>query len=205
MPPPDRLLLSPQRAGRLSYELRRGRGPELARRRGVIGLSLFSIASIGLVALYQSGVLRRLPDVPGRWFDAEDVAAVPDAYRAGLGDAFLGLGSYAATAALAAAGERHRAVSHPWLPLALLAKVTADATVALNLTRYQWRRSRAFCIWCLLTTAATLASLPLAVPEAVAAIQQLRPGSRLRDRRPERSRARQRHVGTWGAAPARHR
>ncbi len=135
---------------------------------------MFSIASIGLVALYQSGVLRRLPDLPGRWFDADDVDAIPDAYQAGLGDAFLGVGSYAVTAALAAAGEKHRAKSHPWLPLALLAKVVSDTLVAGKLTRYQWTHCRAFCIWCLLTSAATLASLPLAVPEAVEATHELR-------------------------------
>lgn len=174
----SRFLLSPRRARRLSRQLRRVQDPDLDRRRAVIALSLLSLGSTGLVALYQSGVIRHLPELPGRWLDADDVDAAPEAYRAGVGDAFLGLNSYAITALLAAAGGRRRAERHPWLPLLLLGKVVADTVIAGRLAQYQWSRFRAFCMWCLVTTAATAATVPLALPEALAALAASRPRPR---------------------------
>ncbi len=47
----------------LSKELRTGAGDFLEERRGVIGLSLTAIGCMGLIALYQTGMIRRLPDL----------------------------------------------------------------------------------------------------------------------------------------------
>ena len=71
-------------------------------------------------------------------------------------------------------GAKNRAETRPWLPLALLAKTTADAAQAAKLTIDQWTKHKAFCFWCLLAAAATFAALPLAVPEAVEAVDHLR-------------------------------
>ena len=95
----------------LSRELRQGNSPDLARRRWAIGLS-FAGATIGMVvSAYQAGLLKRLPDIlPGRIFDAERVDASDYAYRRlQVPDGFLMVLTYAATAALLAAGGRDRA------------------------------------------------------------------------------------------------
>jgi hypothetical protein len=55
---------SSARAETVSDDLRRGSGPLLRRRRRVFGLSLASAGSLGLVALYQMGILEHLPDPP---------------------------------------------------------------------------------------------------------------------------------------------
>jgi len=91
-------------------------------------------------------------------------------------DAVLGLGSYAVTLGLAAMGGEDRAARRPWLPLALGAKVTFDALQAGRLAFGQWPRHRAFCSWCLLAAGATFAALPLAVPEAIEAWNNLTRG-----------------------------
>jgi hypothetical protein len=74
---------------------------------------------------------------------------------------------------LAAMGGKDRAAIHPWIPLALLAKTAADTAQAARLTIDQWTKHKAFCLWCLLAATATFVSLPLAVPEAIVALQQL--------------------------------
>lgn len=159
----------------LSAELRRGRGPYLARRRAVAGLSLVAIGAMGMIALYQLGLIEHLPDPPLPFFDADAVDASAEAYaRLAMPDGALGLGSYAATLGLAAAGGAARATDQPWLPLPLAAKVGLDAAVAGKLTADQWTRHRAFCAWCLLASAATCASVPLVLPEARAAWRRLR-------------------------------
>lgn len=158
----------------LSRELRLGSGPFLARRRKVVALSLVAAGSMMPIALYQTGVIPHLPEPPLPMLDADAVDAAGEAYAIlATPDALLGLGSYAVTAGLAAMGGERRAETRPWVPLALAAKAVADAVVAAKLTRDQWTRHRAFCSWCLLAAGASVATVPLVVPEARAALRLL--------------------------------
>lgn len=161
-------------AKQLSHELRTGSGDFLEERRGVIALSLTAIGCMGLIALYQTGIIRRLPDLPLPLMDANKVDASEEAYeKFSTPDAFIGLGSYAITMGLAAMGGKNRATAQPLVPLALAAKASADALQAAKLTCDQWAKHKAFCIWCLIATGATFATVPLVLGEAVAAARQL--------------------------------
>src|SRR5919197_3271993 len=100
-----RLQLSEFGAGGLSRELRTGSGRHLWGRRRVLALSLVASASMGLIALYQMGLLKHLPEPPLPRLDADKVDASPEAYRnLATPDAVLGFLSYAVTMTLAAAG-----------------------------------------------------------------------------------------------------
>jgi hypothetical protein len=55
----------------------------------------------------------------------------------------------------------------------MLGKIMLDAAMAGKLTVDQWTKYRAFCFWCLLTTTATFAVLPFAIPESNAALRYL--------------------------------
>jgi len=159
----------------LSIELRTGKGPYLAQRRGIIACGLAAAGAMGLIALYQIGLIKHLPEPPFPGLDADKVDASDEAYSYfQTPDAFLGLGSYAATMGLAAIGGKNRAATRPWIPLLLFAKVLADAGQAGKLTADQWTKHRAFCFWCLLAATAAFVSLPLALPEAAAALEKLR-------------------------------
>ena len=170
-----RLQLSEFGAGGLSRELRTGSGRHLRGRRRVLALSLVASASMGLIALYQMGLLKHLPEPPLPRLDADKVDASPEAYRnLATPDAVLGFLSYAVTMTLAAAGGPRRPEDQPWLPLGLAAKAWLDAFQAARLTRDQWTKHRAFCFWCLLAAGATFAALPLTLPEAREALARLR-------------------------------
>ncbi len=159
----------------LSKQLREGESRFLEKRRGIVACGLAAAGAMGLITLYQIGLIKHLPEPPIPGFDADKVDASEEAYaHFKMGDAFIGLGSYAATMGLAAMGGRDRARTQPWIPLALLAKTSADAAQAARLTVDQWTKHKAFCFWCLLAAAATFAALPLAVPEAVEALRQTR-------------------------------
>jgi hypothetical protein len=165
----------------LSHELRHGSGRFLESRRCVVGLSLLAAGSMGLIALYQMGILKHLPEPRLPYLDADEVDAAPEACnRLGLPvpDAALGFVSYGTTLALAAAGGRDRADERPWIPLALAAKVGIDAVQAAKLTWEQWAKHRAFCSWCLLAASATFAAVPLVIPEARAALRSISGRSR---------------------------
>lgn len=161
----------------LSRELREGTGENLDRRRNLTKLALVAAGSMAVITLYQMGIIDHLPEPPLPGLDADKVDAAPEAYeKLDMPDAALGLVSYATTLALATMGGKDRAHSHPWIPLALAAKVTVDAAQAGKLTVEQWTEHRAFCSWCLLAAGATFAAVPLVFPEAKSALRELREG-----------------------------
>ncbi|ACH39018.1 hypothetical protein Gbem_2005 [Citrifermentans bemidjiense Bem] len=160
---------------KIRNELRNCKSRSLSRRRGIVGLSLVAAGSMGLIALYQTGIIRHIPEPPLPRFDADKVVASEEAYAMlHTPDALLGLTSFGATAALAAMEGKDRAAVHPWIPLALAAKLLLDASQAARLSTHQWTRHRAFCFWCLVASGATFASLPLALGETWEAFRQLK-------------------------------
>jgi uncharacterized membrane protein len=163
-----------ERARQLSHQWRQSSAGFLTERRATAALSAVALGAMTLIALYQLGILKHLPEPPLPGLDADRVDSSPEAYkRLGIPDAVLGAGSYAATMALAAVGNANRAQEQPWLPLALAAKAGFDVAQALRLTFVQWTRFRAFCFWCLLTAGTSFATAPLVFGEARAALREL--------------------------------
>lgn len=158
----------------LSEQLRQGTNEFLSRRRRIAGLALAAAGSMGLISLYQLGIMRHLPDPPLPGFDSDKVDAAAQAYsRLQSPDGPIGLGNYAATLGLAAMGGADRATEKPLIPLAMAAKVVFDALQAGKLTVDQVTKHRALCAWCLVAAGCTFATVPLAVPEARAALRNL--------------------------------
>lgn len=161
-------------AAELSRQLRCASGQFLPQRRATVALSLVAIGAMGLISLYQMGLLKHLPSPPLPGLDSDRVDSSPEAYsRFSTPDGTLALGSYAATLALAAMGGQDRARKQPWVPLALGAKVGFDVAQVLRMMLVQWRKYRAFCFWSLLAAAATVATVPLAFGESRAALSRL--------------------------------
>lgn len=159
---------------KLSHQLRTVDTEHLRGRRRVLQLALGAAGCMGVISLYQMGVIRHLPEPPLPRLNADAVDASAEAYaRLSTPDSVLGFASYAGTMVLAAMGGPDRARARPWLPLALGAKVAADAFQAGKLTIDQWAEHREFCSWCLLAAGLTFAALPAALPEARAALRTL--------------------------------
>ena len=163
----------PQKAEALGFSLRNDARKSLQRRRGIFGLLLTATASMSVVASYQLGMIKRLPDpLPG--FDSSKVTSSAKAYALlETPDAVLAIGSYAASMALVAAGSPDRAIGHPLLPIALATKVGFDAAVGIKYALGEWSKNRRLCFWCMVATCAAIASIPLAIPEARTALKRL--------------------------------
>jgi uncharacterized membrane protein len=162
-------------AERVSDDLRRGTGSFLEQRRWVAGLTSLASTALGVVGLYQFGVLRRVPEPSLPFLDADAVDASGEAYQQlKTPDAALGLVSAGVTLVLAGMGDRDRARTQPWVPLALAAKTSADAGGGLYLLAEQITKHRKVCSWCTVAALAQLATLPLALPEGRAALRRLR-------------------------------
>ncbi len=161
-------------ARELSSELRNDQSAKMRRRRAVLGLSSLGAASLGLIGLYQTGIIKHVPEPPLPYLDAEKVDASPEAYEwLSTPDAILGVASFGATMILTSMGGPERAKKQPYIPLALAAKTALDVFNAVRLTRDQWTKHRAFCIWCLVAASATFASVPFVIAEAVEAARNV--------------------------------
>lgn len=162
-------------AERVSDDLRRRTSPHLRRRRRQTAFMLGATAAMGVVSLYQTGLLRHLPDPPLPGFDSDRVDASGEAYETlKTPDGTLGIASYGVTLALVGMGGADRAGSQSWVPLLASAKLAYDGAGAAWLTAEQITKHRALCFYCLLASAATWAALAESVPEAKSAWQSLR-------------------------------
>ena len=158
----------------LSDELRSATSPDMRRRRWLVGLSLLGSTIGQIVTLYQVGIVKHLPDPPGGLFDSNRVNASTYAYkRLQMPDAVLMIGTYAATAALAASGGKDRAERTPLLPVALAAKTLFDVATNLQLAREEWQENRALCAYCQTASALSLVSAVLAMPEGIRGVRAL--------------------------------
>lgn len=165
-------------ARQLSHELREETSSDLTRRRWIVGLSVAGVAAGIAVTLYQTGIIKHLPDPPLPFLDSDRVDASDYAYsRMYSPDAPIMITSYGITTLLATMGGKNRAQEMPFAPLALFAKTLADMAINLELTREEWKEQRAFCSYCQASTLISFASVALAAPEAFKAVQTLLDGS----------------------------
>jgi uncharacterized membrane protein len=156
-------------AERIRTALREGDGPSLYRRRRIAALATVGLVDFGLISLYQIGVLRRLPDLPGDLFDSNQVNAAEAAYRLGLPDGTTGAGLYAALLMAASAGGSRETGRRPLFSKVLLGLALSGAAAAAV---YLWEmifRQRKACPYCLVGAAVNFTILPLAWREAIEA------------------------------------
>lgn len=148
--------------------------PDMTRRRWIIGLSLLGTLAGQIVGLYQTGIIKHLPDPPLPVFDSDKVDASTYAYkRLDTPDAFLMILTYGLTTALAAVGGKDRARRSPALPIAMGVKILLDAGLNFQLASEEWAENKALCAYCQTATLASLVSLALAAPEVASAVRAL--------------------------------
>ncbi len=152
----------------LSHQLREESSPDLQKRRIGIGLSLAGAVIAGVVTAYQTGLIKRLPDIlPGKVWDAEKVDASDYAYSMlQQPDAPMMIVTYGLTAMAFAAGGKDRVRDNPALPLAAAVKATYDLVTCLKLGQEEWQQNKALCSWCQVATFISAATALLTLPEA---------------------------------------
>ncbi len=154
----------------VSDALRRGESPYLRARRRTAGLQLGTAATLGVVALYQFGLLRSVPEPPLPGLDADRVDASGEAYvMLVTPDSTIGIASAGVSLILAGMGGADRYEKQPWIPLLLLAKSLADAAGGTYLFAEQVTKHRRVCSWCTASAGLLLATVPAVLPEARAA------------------------------------
>ncbi len=109
-----------------------------------------ALATLAVVALFQSGAIDSLPDPPGEIFDSERITLSKMAHPAGISDSYLGLASYGTTLTLLLLAEKCG-----WARRVLGAKLVMDAGAAgFNAVRQVVKFGK-LCSWCTATALAT--------------------------------------------------
>ncbi len=136
------------------------------RRRGwLMAVAALAAVDAVIVGLRQTGIIRRLPEPPGRIWDTNRVVTAPVAYALGVPDAPVAAVTYLALIGFAARLGGRSPRRRPWSALGLAA---GTAGAAAGAAFYLWdmlAREKKLCPYCLGTATATMAMVPLALPE----------------------------------------
>lgn len=143
------------------------------RRRMIVGISLAGMTSIVPVVLYQTGIIRHLPDPAIGNFNSDKVNGSPTAFGYGGPDGPLTLLSHAVNLSLASFGPPKRSERRPWLPVVAATLAAAQAAVATRYLFYQIPKvDRAWCPYCIADALMHMATFALTLPEALRALRR---------------------------------
>lgn len=158
----------------LREQLQHGTAADLGRRRAIVALSLLGMASMAVVSLLQTGVVKHLPDPPLESFDSDRVNSSDLAYQLGTPDGTLSLAGLAMNVPLAGFGGADRAQVKPYVPIAAMVKSGLEA-VAAGWYFYQMpSKEKKWCAYCIAGAIANVGIFALTVPEALKAIAAIR-------------------------------
>lgn len=153
--------------------LRNEQSEDLNRRRKLIALSALGLVDFSIISLYQTGVIRHMPDLPHPLFASDEVNAAKDAYMFGVPDGPISAVVYGLTMVLAAAGGSEKADRSPIMDVALGATVAGNAAGALYYLQNMLFKQKKICLYCVTGAAINLASAVLIAPTVIKSIKNL--------------------------------
>ena len=146
----------------ISRTLRTDRNPALRSKRRIVALSALGLLDFSLISLYQTGVIKHLPDLPGDLFDSDFVNGSDEAYQLGAPDAPISAVIYGLTMVLATAGGTEKTGRHPAFDLLLGATLLVNAGGAANYLVNMVTKQKKVCLYCVTGAAINFASLAVA-------------------------------------------
>lgn len=159
------------RTAAIRQELLTGTGADLEKRRKLVALSAIGIVDFAVITLYQSGVIKRLPELPFSAFDSNKVNADTKAYQMGAPDAAISALTYAATMVLSTWGGSKESGRSAETDVLLGATVAGNAGGALYYLYDMAFNQKKICPYCLIGAGINLASAVIAAPLFVKGIK----------------------------------
>lgn len=158
---------------KIRNSLREDSSEEMKRRRKIICLSTIGLADFSLISLYQTGVIKRLPDLPFSIFDTNKVNASKSAYKLGVPDGPISSLAYSATMVLASAGGSESAGRKPVFDAALGATVAGNAIGAVVYLYDMIFKQKKICVYCITGAAINVASAIIIAPVILKSLKKL--------------------------------
>lgn len=155
------------------HQLRKGKSKSLRRRRTIALLSVFGILDFIVISLYQIGVIRHMPDVPGKIFDSDKANGSKDAYVMGVPDGPISLFLYALNIVLASAGGSRTSGRHPIFDIlsggVIFGSVLGGIHYMLNMIFKQQKA----CVYCIFGALLNFAMIPPLMPELRKSLREI--------------------------------
>ncbi|HEV7333620.1 MAG TPA: vitamin K epoxide reductase family protein [Flavisolibacter sp.] len=153
--------------------LRNDHSEDLDRKRRLTLLSAIGLVDFSIISLYQTGVIKRLPDIPHPLFDSNKVNAAEDAYMMGAPDGPISAVVYALTMVLASAGGSEKTGRSPVWDAVLGAAVAGNAAGALYYLQNMIFRQKKICLYCVAGAAINIASAIIIAPTVMKSVKRL--------------------------------
>jgi uncharacterized membrane protein len=152
----------------------RGKGDDnLSRRKKLMLLSAIGLVDFSIISLYQTGVIRHLPDLPFKVFDSDGVNGAKDAYMMGVPDAPVSALTYAATMVLASAGGTQQSGRKPIADIALGATIGGNAIGAVYYLSNMIFKQKKICVYCVTGAVINIASAVVVAPLFRSAVRKM--------------------------------
>ncbi|MBA2746189.1 MAG: hypothetical protein H0U44_08195 [Flavisolibacter sp.] len=161
------------RTAAIRQELLTGTGEDLERRRKIMMLSALGLVDFAFISLYQSGAIKRMPELPIKIFDSNKVNAAPDAYQMGAPDGTISAWLYATNMVLATAGGTEASGRKPALDVALGGTIAANAAGAVYYLFVMAFKQKRVCPYCIAGAAINIASAIIIAPIVLKGLRKL--------------------------------
>lgn len=148
----------------IKQALRNGSSEDMEKRRKIIALSALGLVDFSIISLYQTGVIKKLPDLPYDIFDSNKVNASPDAYSMGVPDGPISAIAYASAMALAAAGGDEHSGRKPVFDLLFSGIVFGNAAGAAYYLYNMIFKQKKICLYCVGGAIINFASAAIIAP-----------------------------------------
>ncbi len=153
--------------------LRNDESEDLDRRRKIICLSAIGLVDFSIISLYQTGVIKSLPDLPFEIFDSNKVNASKSAYRFGAPDGPISATVYGLTMVLASAGGGEHAGRKPVFDVLLGGAVAGNAAGAIFYLYDMTFKQKKICLYCVTGAAINIASAIIIIPTVLKSLKKL--------------------------------
>lgn len=144
--------------------LMKGNSEDLKRRRKIILLSALGLLDFSFISLYQTGIIKNMPDIPLPVFDSNKVNSSKKAYVMGLPDAPVSALAYASNLVFASAGGNKKTGRKDIFDTLLSASVIGNAAGAAYYLYEMIFQEKKICIYCLAGAVINFASAAILFP-----------------------------------------
>lgn len=132
----------------------------LNRRRKIIMISLFGLGNAAIITLYQTGIIKKLPDLPLKSFDSPKLTSSEKAFEFGMPDAPGASLLYSLIMVLATYGGS-RSIKRIFLfDQLLLGATIVNAAFAAQYFYNMIAKQKKLCVYCIAVTLTNFSMLP---------------------------------------------
>jgi uncharacterized membrane protein len=137
----------------------------LLRRRKVVLISLTGLGNAGIMILHQTGILRRLPDLPLPGLDANAVTSSKKAFEFSMPDSPLAASLYSLIMVFATYGGNRQLKRARWVDGLLLGSVLVNAAAGIQYFLNMAFKQKKICLYCVTAALINVSMTPFAWKE----------------------------------------